>query len=452
MKQGIVIVVGTTPDYINRLFFSYPHPVAFLVNNRHRHSHFLNDVPEDALIFSGFDNFERTLRDINFYLSARKQSPQGIACFDCESLITAARLAAALKLKFPRWDCVSRSRNKFESRKFWRAAGIATPAAVLASDLKSCLEFFYLHEDVVIKPISGSGGELVFRCQKESEVKETVEILQRELGGRRTNPLFQPTGGAEIFDPCETWIVEEFVSGDEFSCDFIFNHDRISFIRETGKVKARDKTFGSVLAYTLPPEYPPGFSRDSLAAVLKAAVVTLGYDSGYFMVDYIVQNGAYVILEITPRPGGDSLPDLVQVATGRDVLKCYLDFTAGRLPEDIKPPAVNGYFASLNLYAPCEGRVAKLDASRISELPFVKKVFLKKGVDDVITLPPRDYDNRLLGFCVAAIEKDTDIFQLSMQIERALDVTICASDAVLKCEPSLPEIALSQGDRGVLNA
>ena len=47
-----------------------------------------------------------------------------------------------------------------------------------------------------------------------------------------------------------------------------------------------------------------------------------------------------------------------------------------------------------------EGRVIEIDGSRISSLSNVKALVLKKSPGDRVILPPKDYDNRFLGYCI----------------------------------------------------
>jgi hypothetical protein len=143
------------------------------------------------------------------------------------------------------------------------------------------------------------------------------------------------------------------------------------------------------------------------------------------MVDYIVRDGLPMLIEMTPRPGGDSIPDLVRIGAGRNVLDIYLDFVCGKLecfPKDAS--LVPESFASINLFAPKEGVIFHLDGSRITSLPHVKGLFFKKKIGDRIVLPPKDYDNRLLGYCIVALEPQCDIPSECLRIEEHLTVTI----------------------------
>jgi biotin carboxylase len=425
-ESTAVLVVGTTPDYVSRLHKDSSEPLVFLTHVRFRDDSRLKEVPTSSLVFARLDAFDETLCSLSALLDQTAIS--GVACFDCESLLLAGRLAHQMDLPFPSWQAIVRSRNKFEARRTWSATGIGSPYASLCADLKETLLFFHHHgENIVLKPLSASGSELLFHCSREDEVRAAVETMEEELPKRRTNPLFSPfpdpVHGHEI-DPCRSWIAEEFAAGEEFSCDFVYQADEVVLIRETGKVKATDKPFGSVLAYTFPPLYPDGFRKERLLEILKKAVRSLGFDRGFFMVDYVIRGGLPILIELTPRPGGDSIPDLVKIGAGRDILGLYLQFVTGRFKA---PPAISlrpQSYASINLYAPKEGTIVKLDGQRIAKLPHVRFLFFKKKEGDRIILPPRDYDNRLLGHCIVAAEPGTDLIKECRRLEDLLVVSI----------------------------
>jgi biotin carboxylase len=427
-ESRAILVVGTTPDYVARLCRDKTKPLLFLAAERFRADPRLRGIPPSDILFASLDAFEETLQKVLDFSVSRKTGLSGVACFDCESLVMAARLASRLELPFPSWQAIARSRNKFEARRTWTATGINSPFAFLSSDLQDTLHFFRSHGDnIVLKPVSGSGSELLFHCVEEGEVRNAVAIMEEELPLRKTNPLFapfpDPFHGRDI-DPCRSWIAEEFVSGQEFSCDFVYQDEEIVLVRETGKVKATDKPFGSVLAYTFPPLYPERFKKERLLEILKTAVRSLGFEWGFFMADYVIREGFPVLIELTPRPGGDSIPDLVKIGAGRDTLGLYLDFVAGafKAPDTLSMRPES--YASINLFAPKEGKILKLDGSKIRRLSHVKTLFFKKAEGDRIVLPPKDYDNRLLGYCIVATEPGANLIEECRRLEDLLAVSI----------------------------
>jgi biotin carboxylase len=423
-----VLIVGTTPDYVVKLHERYSKPLLFLTDIRFQKDPLLQELPPASLIFASLENSDEACRRAHDALRTALPAPDGIACFDCDSLLLTSRLGSELGLRFPTWDAIARCRSKFETKKTWTACGVASPIACVASSLPETIAFFKSHgENLVLKPVAGSGSELLFQCKTESDVRKAVRLLEEELPKRKENPLFRPfpnPAGDSLIDPCSCWVAEEFISGPEFSCDFVLQDGEVFFIRETGKVKATDKPFGSVLAYTFPPRYPAGFQKRVLKEVLKKATHSLGFDWGYFMVDYILQEGTPILIEMTPRPGGDSIPELVGAATGIDTLAVYLDFVQGdfKEPKELSVPAES--FASLNFFAPKEGTIEVLGGGEVRDCPHVRKLFFKKQAGDRVILPPKDYDNRLLGYCIIEAKPGLDLVEETRRLQQMLDLRI----------------------------
>ena len=423
-----VLIVGTTPDYVAKLYQRFSGSLLFLTDRRFQEDPLLSQVPRSSLIIASLQEFEEACRKTRDSLRTPLTIPGGIACFDCDSLLLASRLGSELGLRVPPWEAVARCRSKFETRKTWAGRSVASPLTSIVSSLAETIAFFRARgENVVLKPLAGSGSELLFHCQDEPDLRKAVTTLEEELPKRRGNPLFRPFPnpvGDSLIDPCGGWVAEEFIPGPEFSCDFVLQDEEILFIRETGKIKATDKPFGSVLAYTFPPRYPAGFQKRILEETLKAATKSLGFDWGYFMVDYILHQGRPTLIEMTPRPGGDSIPELVSAATGVDTLALYLDFVQGyfKKPEEALLPPES--FASLNFYAPMEGQVQVLDGSKVQDCPHVKKLFFKKKKGDGVILPPKDYDNRLLGYCIIEARPGLDLAVETRRLEQMLELRI----------------------------
>ena len=423
-----VIVVGTTPDYVARIVDHYDGAVLFLLDSRFMGDPFLREIDPFFLFFTPFENDEEIMENLDEYLFHNKISPKGIACFDCEYLVLASRLAARRGLAFPPLEAVLHTRNKLETRRILMETRLGTVSATPASGIEDTLDFFrHSGKDIVIKPITGSGAELIFHCRTEEEVRESVEIMEKQLPKRRLNPLYLTnnwhSSGFITPDTCKTWVVEEHVAGPEYSCDFILSHEHVTIIRETAKLKAPDQPFGSMLAYICPPSYPATFSREAFRDFLKRVATALGFSWGYFMADFIVHDGYPFIIEISPRPGGDSIPDLMKKANGLDTIGIYLDMTSGK-PIIFQQPSFTAFMGSLNLYATSEGILTKIDMDEVWNRSWVKGIHLKKKVGDRITLPPQDYDNRLLGYFIVSLKPRQDPIELLKDLQNHMFIAI----------------------------
>ena len=422
-------VVGTTPDYVVKVCENCGEDVLFLLDPKFGTDPLLEGIDGSRLLFLPLEHTAEACAALQMHLSMENVSLEGIACFDCESLLQAGRLALLLRLPFPSLKGIANTRNKAALRTILRRKGLCMLEGTVAADLQETLDFFRrTNGSVVLKPLCASGSELVFHCRTECEIKVAVAVLTGQLRKRRGNPLFRlaPECDAGALDPCRCWLVEQFVSGPEFSCDFVLRAGAVTLIRETGKVKAEGQSFGSVLAYVMPPEYPDGFSRPTLCEVLRDAAAALGFERGYFMVDFIVRDGIPVIIEMTPRPGGDAIPDLVKMATGTDILCTYLDTVRNGFspPRGVEQPC--RALASVNIFADGAGIITRLDPARVAARPWAKRLFLKKNVGDRVTLPPDDFDNRLLGYCIVSPDPELGPISNYEAIRNLLEISIAA--------------------------
>ncbi len=432
MEPRLIIVVGTTLDYVTRIQKEEKTKnLLFLLDSRFKNSGELAVTENSHFIFADLENHNETLRLLENYVSG-KDYKFYFACFDCETLYLASRLAEYFNCPFPSPDAVLKSRNKFVSSRSWMKEGVATPECALASDLEESLWFFgRYNENVVLKPLTGSGSELVFHCTDSQDIINAVEILKTQLERRRGNPLFartmdQLTG--EMIDPCRLWIIEEFIDGPEYSCDFFMDNDSVHIIRETGKIKDSIYPFGTVSGYTIPPYYPDIKVKEDIKSSMKNAAAALGFTWGYFMADFIVSDNRINIIELTPRPGGDSLPELIRESTGADIIKTYLDIMSGDTDILGNFPEPSGNYASVHIFSDREGIIADINTEDITNDPRTRLLLLKKNRGDRVSLPPDDYDNRLIGYCVISKNADDSSLMMCQDIQNRIKIKYATPD------------------------
>ncbi len=427
MEPHLIIVVGTTPDYVLRIEEEEkPYHMLFLLDSKFKGFPELEKKDNSDHLFSNLEDYSGTLNILIKYIAASNLKPY-FACFDCEALYLTGRLAEYFDSPFPPPDAVLKARNKFLSSRLWMNERVKTPECELASGLSYSIELFNKYNrDAVIKPLTGSGSELVFHCTDEKEIEEAVEIIKTQLEKRKENPLFYPLMdpvSREMIDPCRFWIVEEFVSGPEYSCDFFMENSSIHILRETEKIKDRACEFGTISGYLMPPVYPASIKKDDIKSAMMKAANSLGFSWGYFMADFIVNDNMISIIELTPRPGGDSLPDLIKASTGINILITYLDIMTGSNGPLEGFPEPAGRHATVHFYSDREGIIDKIDTEEIIKDSRTKFILLKKKPGDSITLPPDDYDNRLIGYSVITLDAEESPISVCNEMQNKLKVT-----------------------------
>ena len=157
--------------------------------------------------------------------------------------------------------------------------------------------------------------------------------------------------------------MEEWVEGDEFSCDFLVEKGRVRVIRLARKHPRRNGPLGTIEAYELSPNLPDACRDSRLAPLLLRAASSLGIDRAICMADFIVRGDQPVFLELTPRCGGDCLPSLLKTACDFDVLGLAIRFA--RETVDKAVVRVNESTVALRLFADRAGTLEWTDTAAL---------------------------------------------------------------------------------------
>ncbi len=401
MPEGRVLVVGTTPDYVDHLRRQSPGRAVFITDQVLRSQADQAAPGPDEEIGCDLQSPAPVVDHLREHARRYRYAPQGVACFDCESLELAARVAEAWDLPFPPKNAIRASRSKFLSKETWRRNGIPCPRAALIPDLPALSTFQeQINGPVVLKPLTGSGSELVFICPDRAAGARAWATTQKRLAGHPDQRLYRtaPDDSGQP-DPRQVLCAEEFMAGPEYSADFILDQGRLDIIRVAQKIMDPGGPPGTALAYVVPADLPDGLEPDRLAPQLLTAARALGLDRTMGMVDFIVANKTAYLLEMTPRPGGDCLPPLIRQCCGLDILAAALDFAVGSRPV-ITGPSAWTRLVGLRLLASRAGQVRAIDPGPVHRDGRVKEVYLKHGPGHRIVLPPDDYGSRILGHVI----------------------------------------------------
>jgi len=398
MSDTRVIVVGTTGDYIEILLSRFSGRMMVVTDPQER-AKWPDRAPDAATeLLCDQRETDETLTALADHLRRHAIEPSGVACFDCESLILAAHIAKSLSLPFPSPAAVANCRSKYVSKELWRRNGIACPEIRLLEHPADAVAFYErLNRPVVMKPLTGSGSELVFLCDHKIDCVRAFRALKARLSEPSNVRMYpSPDGDTSQLDPRKVFAVEEQISGREYSCDFILDDDNIEIIRIARKIPAQGQPLGTILAYVLPAILPGELDVRKFRRQLVDAAHVVGLDRTMAMVDFIVRRNEAYLLEMTPRPGGDCLPQLMRHSSGFDILGAALDFAEGR-PVSLPPAKDWRRLVGVRLFASQAGIIRTLSVDHLSQDPRVISCELKRKPGHEVILPPEDYESRLLG-------------------------------------------------------
>lgn len=411
MSAERVLVVGTTADYIDIIRRRFPGRALFLTEpkERRRPSPYGLPGPGEEVLFD-LSDFRGAGDALARHLERRGIELSGIACFDCESLALAAELAGRYSLLFPSPEAVAASRNKFTSKKLWREAGIPCPRVQLVRNPEDAVGFLRkIRRPVVLKPLTGSGSEFVFLCREEKDCRRAFATMRQRLRDHPDRRMYGTCeAGGENVDSRRTFVAEEYLEGEEYSCDILLREDGLKLIRVAGKIFYPEEAFGTVLAYVLPSSLPAQIDPSRFRSQLLRASRALGLERSICMLDFIVNGGEVLFLELTPRPGGDCLPALERLSSGFDMLGFALDVADGR---PLKIPAGKQWrrLVGLQILAECPGVIRKIDTGALRADPRVLGCSIEAGTGYRVLVPPENYDSRRLGHVIFRPEENREI-------------------------------------------
>ncbi len=405
-QRRVTLVVGTTTDYIEWIRKIAPGRSIFLTDPAEREKAEEPRPGGSEEILSDLADYRLTAARLDEHLAERGLSLDGIACFDCESMDLAAVLAGSYSLPYPSRAAIRLCRSKYLSKRRWREDGLACPGIEIVHSADEGERLLAeMGGQMVLKPLAGSGSEYVYRCRSAGECRADYASIATAMEARRTSRLYRSP------DPADTRVVgEEFIDGEEYSCDFVTEPGQTTLLRLTGKIRANDRPFGTIHGYRLCNSPPAGIDGEAFAATLRESAASLQIDRGICMLDFIVRDGKMVLLELAPRPGGDCLPHLLRRARGFDMLGYTLDF-ARQGESDLaghRGDPAGGEFVGMRIIAREGGILRKLDVRALEADPRVLEIGLARRTGDEIVMPPDDYDSWILGYVIARVAPGRD--------------------------------------------
>lgn len=165
---------------------------------------------------------------------------------------------------------------------------------------------------IVVKPVDSNGSKGV----KKVFVPEELEASLKEA-------FFYSLSGDVI--------IEEFKDGEELSCDFYVENGLVKTLSITAskKIKENTKSFTIVQSYY---PAPIAYKEERVREIAQKIADTWGLRDTPLLVQMIVSGDEYNVLEFSARMGGGSKYHLIQVLSGVNIMRVYVDMIMGKKP------------------------------------------------------------------------------------------------------------------------
>lgn len=170
MSNRRVLVVGTSSDYIDIINRRFPQRAIFVTDVKERSRAIESPPSSKDELLCDLSNPEQIVALLNTHLKKWRMSLSGVTCFDCESMLTTAFIAHSFGLYYPSTEAVMACRSKYACKKAWQRSGLPCPDVQLVHNASEAVSFLQRTDGpAVLKPITGSGSELIFLCSTEDE-------------------------------------------------------------------------------------------------------------------------------------------------------------------------------------------------------------------------------------------------------------------------------------------
>ena len=300
-------------------------------------------------------------------------------------------------------------RDKFETRRALRAAGLATPDCRRVSSLQEAREVAAAVDyPRVLKPPADSSSKGVRLVRDPRELLEHFSVVH----GWRTNDRGQPLQGDVL--------VESLLTGPEVSVETLTLARRDTrVIGITAKHLSSPPHFVE-LGHDFPAALEPA-AADRVAAEARAALDAVGFDFGPAHTEVRLTPAGPVVVEINPRLAGGMIPELVAHALGIDMVAALLDQLRG-LPVDLEPRRA-GCAAIRFLVAGRGGHLAGVAGlDEVRALPTVHEATLTKPPGAMLR-PAEEAADRV-GFVIASAARREPVLADLEQALRLLRLEI----------------------------
>jgi biotin carboxylase len=269
------------------------------------------DNPGHRLADACYD-IDTTDADSVLAVAEREHVDGIIAAATDVALPTAAQVAARLGLVAPPVEATLTLTDKRRFRSFMAAEGLASPRV-----FESVEDAIQTAKDSsvrrwIVKPNRASGSKGVWIVADKSDLAVRLEQSRRcSLDGEA--------------------LVEEFLEGSQHSCEGIVVAGNVAqWLLTDRDVVAPPRT--ATAGHRVPSRLSPVAQSEALHAI-ALVLMRLGVTSGPFDCDFVWTGNQAVILELTPRTGGNSLPRLMRAAGGIDLLEYSVKHAFGDAPQ-----------------------------------------------------------------------------------------------------------------------
>lgn len=203
--------------------------------------------------------------------------------------------------------------NKYFMRQALQSRRIWTPAFMLVEREDSIDAIYKMRMPLIVKPTDRSGSRGVCKVEKVTDIVPAVNSAVEESFEKKA-------------------IVEEFIEGEEYSCECISYQGEHSLLAITRKFTTGAPHYVET-GHVEPADIPDNIVEKIKTEVFEA-LDALKISDSVSHCEFKLKDGQVYIIEVGARMGGDCIGShLVRYSTGYDFMRMVIDVSEGRRPD-----------------------------------------------------------------------------------------------------------------------
>lgn len=291
-------------------------------------------------------------------------------------------------------EALAAATNKFLARSRLATSGVPDVPFALGIDEASVRALAQrVGYPVVLKPLTGVGSSLIYRCNNDREVRAnwrraTKALPRAHYDQLRMAPHTVETapGVVMYFDPLRMMLVERYLPGREVSVECMIVGRQVQTLVVHDKLSV-EETSATVLEHLLIAP-PVRFTRREVRKLCDHAVratAALGLRDLFCHVELRWVDGVGPrVIEINPRIGAGCVIDSIEAFTNLDVDAVRALLIMGQTPPRFQIRRA-GHHAMTFIFAPRSGTLLRLDGiESIGGLPRVSAIRVMREAGEAV--------------------------------------------------------------------
>jgi hypothetical protein len=200
-----------------------------------------------------------------------------------------------------------------------------------------------------------------------------------------------------MLNPRRQFLLEQYLSGDEYSCDFLYD-GAAHILRVVRKYSSPHLGYFAGF-HLLNADSLRGYGIDLgyLEQVCAAIASALEIDTGVCMVDFMMTRRGLQVLESSVRPGLSTFVPLMASIYGYTSLALLAELRQGR---SVRRSIPSREGLVVHIVAPTTGQIRRFDTARLERMPGVIGVHRYANVGTLVSDSPVDHWDSLLGYAL----------------------------------------------------